>query len=594
MSFATDIDKLNKNKIVLVEIDIPIIQTTWINYTSGIWYIRFIEENEVLTDDQGEDYTYPANVINIPSIIGSCLVDFEYCTSVGSLALCQSTNKSYFHDVTNNLFYIHLDSFEPVLNKIIRIGVIEGYCEKNDTSAYYSDVYYDPRVTKIPSLSEKKDPLFFGIQKFKSGNVSLINSDGHFDSYNDLNIYGQPARIKVGFEGYDYADFQQIFEGFIEDYSYDFNTFNLKIQDKRKNLSRKIPYNQFSQSFYPDLNDDDVGKWKPIVFGLVYYMPVVCINKDETTPTNRTFMFLDTEFGDADALNNSELKAYVKNDEDSNIYDEITVASVSTTDGTFNVLSANVDNDDDIPKDVFVKCYGYEDVLDSIEVLECLIDNFSDIEYTTVFFDTTEISTEFSSARDIGIFIEKPKSIIDIIGDLMFADDGYFYVQADGKYSAKKFDSARSSSVTIQNYQWIGEPSISYNTNDLLSSVTIQAKKHYARNKYLLSPTNTTYQDEVLYKYKKYQTKEFKTILIDNSDAEDKAENIMLQTKDIVRVVKRLCDMSAYDIDIMDIVTTSVQRQSDDELLEEWQVIGKTFDLTNFTIMLELKYWGTA
>ena len=68
----------------------------------------------------------------------------------------------------------------------------------------------------------------------------------------------------------------------------------------------------------------------------------------------------------------------------------------------------------------------------------------------------------------------------------------------------------------------------------------------------------------------------------------------MLQSKDIVRIVNRTGDMSLYDVDVMDIITTSHQRYSETELLEEWEVIGKTLDLTNMTVTLEMKYWGEA
>lgn len=604
MAFVDDINKPNLNKIVLVEMDIPFIQSVWINYKSGIWYIRFRETQENVVDDQGNTYFYSANVPSLPNLIGSCLVDSEFYTEVSSVDLVETTNKSWYYDYDNLLFYIHFDEFEPYLNQIVRIGVVEGYCQRNDESAYYNDVYYDPRVENVPSLTQRRDPLFFGIQAFQSGSITFTNTDGHFDSYNDLNIYGQPARIKVGFDGYSYSDFEQIFEGFIEDYSYDFNNFVVKIQDKRKNLSRKIPYREFSQNEYEDLNEDDVGKHKPIFFGDSEYIPVVCLNKDESAPTYRTFMFLDTFYGSADSANSSLLNsafvyASIKNDEDDNIFDVVTINSIDVSDGTFDITASLVENDDGNVKDVFFTGFGYSETDDGIEMLTYLIDNFSDISYNSTFFNTTEISNELSVDRYNGYYIRKPERIIDIVGKIMDANDAYFYVQNDGLYSAKKYKTTRSSSKTIRDYQWISDPKVSYNTGDFLSSVTIRGLYHNARKEYQLIETNTSYEDEVLFKYKKYESKTFDTILSAVGDLltegiDDKAENIMLQSKDIVRTIKRTGDMSLYDIDLMDIITTSHKRQSEDELLEEWEVLGKTFDLTNFQITLEMKYWGEA
>ncbi len=592
MSFDTDI---SSKKILLAEIDLPHTYDVWINYQAGIWYSKLISENIIITDDYGVTGYYESTVSTVPSNIGSCFVDDEIFSKVTSLALCISTEKSFYYDPSLNYIYIHFENEDSYLNQIIRLGIPVGFTDKsNSNGAYYDNSYYSERIKNISSFSQKKDLLFYGIQSYQSGSIVFINSDGFFDKYNDLNIYGQPVRIKIGVDGYEYDEFEQVFEGFVEDYNFNYNDFNVKVQDKRKNLSRKIPFNQFNQDDYPNLNDEDVGKWKPVVFGIVAYMPVVCINKDEVEPDYRTFLFLDTEFGDADSYNlsllNSFTKAYIKNDEDNNIYDQVTIADIDLSEGTIDILTTFVDNADGEARDVYMLCIGYQSSSNPITAVQILIDEFSSIAYNSIFFNTTEIASEFSSFELIGYWVQKPEALSSIIEKIMFANDGFFYVQNDGLFSMKRYDNDRASTETIRDYSWITEPIVGFNTGSFLTSVVVNASLHIVKKEYLNIYTNTDYEYEGLEKYKKYESKELDTILTNITAAENKSETVMLQAKDIVRVVKRTGDMSLYDIDLMEFITTSNKRQSEAEVLEVWEVTSKNLNLTNWTIDLEMRY----
>ncbi len=593
MSFATDISTPNAKRIILGEIDIPLILTNWINYEAGIWFTTLLDANVPISDSSGVVGYYYANVYEIPEKIGSCLVDAEFFTKVTSIELCRSTEKSFYYDRTNVQIYIHFEDWAPYLGQIIRQGVVNGFCDvANSNGAYYDGIYYEPRIKSVSNLSQKKDPLFYGVQAFQTGSISFEN-DGFFDNYDDQNIYGQPIRLRIGIDGYEYDEFEQIYEGFVNDYPYDFSSFSLKIKDKRDNLSRKIPYDQFTQDEFPHLNDDDVGKYKPVVFGSVFYMPVVCINKDESSPTYRTFKFLDTEFSIADSINssgkNTTTIAYIKNDEDNNIFDTVTIDSVNLVAGTFNIDSDLIKTDpDEEVKDVFFTGFGFSDTDESISMLESLIDQYSSIAYNSTFFNITEINSEITAPRDVGYYVKKPETIKSIIGKIMDAEDALFYDQNDGKFSIKQYDVDRASTKTLKSYNWKSEPSFA--SSIFLTSTTVSGKKHLARNDFLISNTNTDYETEGLQKYKKYESKGFETILTTDSDIDDKAENVMVQAKDKVKIVKRTCDMSAYDIDLMDFITASHTRQSEDEDFKVWEVIGKNINLMNGSIELEMKY----
>ncbi len=600
MSFSTDIADSTKTKIVLAELDIPLIFTSWINYQAGVWFTKLLDANQTITDDYGVTGYYEANVSEVPNKIGSCLVDTEFYTKVNSIAECVALEKSFYHNESTNEVYIRFEDWKPYINQIIRLGAVNGFTNiVNSNGAYYDDIYYDSRVIEVPNLSQKKDPLFYGIQSFQSGNISFANEDGFFNNYNDLNIYSQPCRILVGVDGYDYSDFEQLFEGFIDDYNYDSKKFTIKVQDKRKNLSRKVPYSQFNQTEYPYLHDDDVGKYKPVLFGSVKYYPVVCINKTESSPDYRTFKFLDTEFDIASIFNTIYLNtlyfASIKNEDDDSIFDQVTITSMDRVAGTFDIVSSLVEVGGEV-KDVFYTGVGYSNADDSFQMFQFIIDKMSDISYNSTFFNTTEISTEWPSPYNIGYYVKKPETLIDLIKKICEAENMIFYVQNDGRYSFKKYDNDRASTQTIPNDSWEEEFQVNYNTGTYLTSAMARGRLHVAKDEYLLYYNNTRYEKEGLYKYKKYNSKEYDTILLNTGseitgrDLYQKTEEIMIQSKDIVRIVKRTCDMSAYSISLMDFITASHTRQSEEEDFKVWEVISHNLDLTNWKINLEMKY----
>jgi hypothetical protein len=89
----------------------------------------------------------------------------------------------------------------------------------------------EPRVKSIPSIKKSKDPTFFGKLQFQGGSIKLDNADGFFDDFKNKDIYGQAVRIKYGFDGIAYSEFRQIFQGFIDDISWNRKDFTIKVVD---------------------------------------------------------------------------------------------------------------------------------------------------------------------------------------------------------------------------------------------------------------------------------------------------------------------------------------------------------------------------
>jgi len=292
MSFAQFIEKTTSSKIVLVEMDLGKIQTKWNNYQSGIWDYRWrisptlknIGDGNIGdgTIGDGEYYNF--------SSVGSCFASGEEYAKKTNLADCISTEKSWYYDTANRIFYVHADDGkEPQIFGIV-IGITMGL---SNQAKYYNDLYYEPRINGIMSIDKSKDSLYFGMISFDGGSIQCSNEDGFFDGITSYVLFGQPVRILFGGDDLAYSDFSKVFTGYIEDLNLSYDEMNISIIDDRKKFSKQLPVNKFDKTTYPNLSDDDIGKAVPLGYGEIYHAPVTCINKAQSGTPSWTFKVCD-------------------------------------------------------------------------------------------------------------------------------------------------------------------------------------------------------------------------------------------------------------------------------------------------------------
>jgi len=268
MSFDDYLKNPHSKKIVIVEIDAPLKAEAWINYLPGIWFYKLTPGRKLVVDDLGnEGYWQGQNeeYFNVQSFN----VSGELYSEVFSINDVKTTNKSWFYDSSTTEFYVHFDLFNPPEYFVyVALGVAIGFTDKADqiSDNYFEDVYYNALIKSVPSISKKKDPLFFGIVEFSGGSVSFKNNSGYFDNFANLDLYGQPVRIFLTFEGLPYSEALKVFTGKVGPFSHDSDVFTLKIEDIRKFLSRSLPVNEFNLTDYPDIDDSLIGTPIPIYF----------------------------------------------------------------------------------------------------------------------------------------------------------------------------------------------------------------------------------------------------------------------------------------------------------------------------------------
>lgn len=237
MSFATEVDKSVSKPRVLVEFDISRLNVEWVNNGAGIWAVNALNLYDWVDDTLLEE-GFSAQGFGA---IGSVTVEGIRFTKVSALGNLDLPKEFYYDPSDRMLWCIFQNYDEPSLHTIF-IGVVYGYSFTEFTPVGASQLY-EGRLAGVPSISLSRDPLFFGRIAFGGGSIDLINQDGEFDAFaRDNNIYGNEARILLGYDGLDYDDYQRLYTGYIENVDIGEERISVQVADRRKQLTKPIIY----------------------------------------------------------------------------------------------------------------------------------------------------------------------------------------------------------------------------------------------------------------------------------------------------------------------------------------------------------------
>ena len=583
VSYSNVINQPIADRIILIQIDLGKEQGKWDNYQAGVWFYSWtINQNRVNIGDN------PIGVGNIGQgdyknyiSIGSCFVDGAEYTEKTSLSDCISTEQSWYFDSANFKLYIHNEKGrEPQLYDII-IGLTMGLSNK---AVYLDNLYYEPRLTGLPTISKSKDLFYFGILKFEGGEFEFDNADGFFDNITDNYIFGQPVRVYHGGDGLSFSEYQQVYAGYIESVSMDYEKFTISVADNRKKLSTNIIQNTFSQSDYTYLKADNEGKPIPIVYGEAYHCKVICVNETQSG-ADWVFKVCDVT-GHSNGIN--DITNAYKSDGSS-----LTIKSKDLTNGTFTVANADWDGTGDVYCDIEgLKDSSGNYLQNPLDIIKDILSVYAGIDYNSDNYDTTEwaSATSHDLANNIGVFIDSDIEISKVIEQICNSVFGFFVVLDDGRYSFKIIDETASSGATININEMSKQINIDWEGTQYLSSCKVGYKKDYNEKEFRWF-INKDYETEVYNKYKVKYDKTFETLLTNSGDAEELADTIMAYYKDIRPIYTITTTIKVMLLDVGDMVTLEIGREDKDIMgYVKAEIIGISKDLLNETITLTCRY----
>jgi hypothetical protein len=234
-TFAEYADLSIADSRILVELDIGSLNTQWVNNGAGIWAVDaensyyWVDSTLVEEGFSAQDFGH----------IGSVQRDGIYLTEVLTLGALTDSLDSFYYDPDDRMLYVCLTGYNPPFFYDMVINVVYAYSYDSFTPAGNPPDHFEGRLLSLPSLSLAADPLFYGLLEFGGGSITLNNADGEFDTLaEDNEIYGNPARIYIGFDGLDYEDYERIYTGYIESFGVSQGEATITIADQRKSLTR--------------------------------------------------------------------------------------------------------------------------------------------------------------------------------------------------------------------------------------------------------------------------------------------------------------------------------------------------------------------
>jgi len=145
-----------------------------------------------------------------------------------------------------------------------------------------NDVYYEPRIVSLPSLSLRIERKFGDPGQLGSGSISFANGDGYFDTLSGLQWDAGVVVLKIGIDLPDapaiYSEYDTIGTFLSKTWTKGDDKFTLQFEEWKSRTKKKIPTTFYDRDEYPGLRDSDVGKPKQIAYGKIYDVPPVCVD----------------------------------------------------------------------------------------------------------------------------------------------------------------------------------------------------------------------------------------------------------------------------------------------------------------------------
>ena len=258
MTVAEAIQKPTSKLIILAEI------------TAGVWCRAWVV-----------DATY-TNSYSIAMPDEVTAVKWNRSTSLTvrtSAANVNSNAGSWYWDRAAQLLWVR-----PVSGSIFA-NVVQAFVKfyvSNPTAKTLNDRFYDPRLVSAPALSQRIEAMFGDVAQIGGGSLVLANVDGFFNTRQNYQWNAGGVVLKLGVDtpagDMAWADYETGATWVIEDWERSDNSFSIRLTEAKSKLKSKLPFEFFTRTDFPNIEDANVGKPIPIIYGTVFGAPATLID----------------------------------------------------------------------------------------------------------------------------------------------------------------------------------------------------------------------------------------------------------------------------------------------------------------------------
>lgn len=323
-----------------------------------------------------------------------------------------------------------------------------------ETTHYFSSkpfTTYQP-LLKSGSISINESLSLSGSSAFSIGDVELFNNDGSLDAYFDYVWASRNIQIYLGDVRWDFADFQLIFDGVIDDIaSRDRNSINFRICDKLSRLNNPITEELIGGT---SQNKDSL---KPLCFGEVFNVTPFLSNASTLEYTvHPTKIESIIEVRDAGVP-----VGYVAN---------VNAGTFTLNANPFYAVTCSVQGN---KSNVYVN--------DVAKIISNIVTTYGEANtrFTLSDIDTSNFN-DFANAnpQPVGIFIDSSDTVLNICNSLASSVGAQLVMSREGKLQLQKIDLTPSNQIEVTNND------IVLNTLSIKEKIKVQGsfKVGYAKN----------------------------------------------------------------------------------------------------------------
>lgn len=293
--------------IYLLQLDTPYFPQVFTPYGNGLWSTKLYGITSYMWG--GVEGKYTGNLQIKPSTIGSIRISMLRYDAVGSIEECWANPKTYYYDLANYELILNIcDSTGLIGFQLPRgrleIGIIYGYSSCVDYSredeAYYEDQYYEPSISAVSDVTNKRDRVFYDNVSYSTVNIEMFN---HYSAWNGQKLFNRIARLYALPRGGNLADGTLIHSGVVTKPDISNTKLTFTIDNDAKSLDANIDLGRINTTTFPHYDDDTTDDDTPddIVFPIAIgpienYQPT-CVNKGETAAETAKYALCKTYAG---------------------------------------------------------------------------------------------------------------------------------------------------------------------------------------------------------------------------------------------------------------------------------------------------------
>lgn len=280
---------------------------------------------------------------------------------------------------------------------------------------------YSAVIVETPIFAQTMSDVLYGRTTANFGAIVVDNGDGAFDGWITQNFSGRALRMYLGGPAWSRADYRSVWTGVIATLTVNgTNSLAVHTQSREHLLSQMVTSTKITSG-------DSAGKYRPLCYGTCSNVPCMLLD-------NATHKYA---VNTADVYAISEVRL-----------DGIALAGADWTDNSDGTFSLDVAATGQVTADVQGMYSGgtlFQYIKEIVKDICVTRGPFLEADFDTTTW--TNLNTTFP--QKLGLYMEQPRPINELMDEICGSVGAFYYVNRDGKIVIKQFALSGTETLSI-------------------------------------------------------------------------------------------------------------------------------------------------